>query len=389
MNWVDAVLVLLCISAVYRGRDIGLVQQVFSTIGFFGGLFLGAILQSYTVTLAHTQLSRTLITLLTTLGTAFIFLIIGEFVGALIKHRIQKWRVDRVDRGLGSIVGVITLLATAWLSASIISTLPFPGLQASIRDSVIISALTRELPPAPDIVAGIGRLVDPNGFPKVFTGNEPTPKNSTPPPNLGDFNAAVAKDQPSVVKIEGLGCGGVVEGSGFIAAGDTVVTNAHVVAGVKRPYIVDSSGQHPARAIWFNPDLDLAVLKANDLAGSPLAITTEHIERGSGGAVLGYPGGGSFTAGAAVVLDEFTAVGRNIYNTSTTQRDVYELSAHVIPGNSGGPVIDRDGTVIGVVFAESTTYNNVGYALTTPQVVSELRQAEAQSRTVATGNCAE
>jgi S1-C subfamily serine protease len=68
---------------------------------------------------------------------------------------------------------------------------------------------------------------------------------------------------------------------------------------------------------------------------------------------------------------------------------VYELSAHVIPGNSGGPLIDVHGSVIGVVFAESTTYKDVGYALSTSQIASALQQAQAQNRAVTTGSCAE
>jgi S1-C subfamily serine protease len=70
-------------------------------------------------------------------------------------------------------------------------------------------------------------------------------------------------------------------------------------------------------------------------------------------------------------------------------RDIYSLRAKIIPGNSGGPLVGADGTVLGIVFATSTTYNNVGYALTGNQVAGELAQAERSTTTYSTGSCSE
>ena len=104
---------------------------------------------------------------------------------------------------------------------------------------------------------------------------------------------------------------------------------------------------------------------------------------------MGYPGGGPFLADPASIIDEFTAVGRNIYNQGNTQRDVYEIKANVIPGNSGGPLINTNGSVIGIVFAQSTVYNQVGYALTTKMPLQELQRAEVNQQVTSTGPCAE
>jgi S1-C subfamily serine protease len=140
--------------------------------------------------------------------------------------------------------------------------------------------------------------------------------------------------------------------------------------------------------IWFDPNLDFAVLRVPHLAGSSLDISSAHVASGTPAAVLGYPGGGPFSAGTAAVLDEFTASGRNIYGTGNTNRDVFEVQATIIPGNSGGPLVAKNGSVIGIVFAESTEYQHVGYALTTPQVITELKQATLNNQTVSTGRCA-
>lgn len=388
MNIVDILIIIFLISSLFRGREIGFVRQICSTIGFFGGLWIGTLLAPHTVQLVHSATSRSLVTLLTTLGSAFILLIVGEYVGVILKEKVHRWHADLADGIMGSLLAAVSFLIVAWLSASILVSLPYPRLQSEIRGSRVVRLLTDSLPPAPNIIADLGHLIDPNGFPQVFSGNEPAPPSNVTLPSLGELQPAVNKDRASVVKIEGQGCGGIVEGSGFVVGQNLVATNAHVVAGIAIPYVTDDNGIHRATAIWFDPDLDFAVLRVNGLAGSPLFIDTVPVSRGTPSAVLGYPGGGSFTAKAAAVLDQFTATGRNIYNQGSTTRDVYEIQADIIPGNSGGPLIAEDGSVIGVVFAESTTYNHVGYALTTAQVVNEINQAEAQNRTVSTGQCA-
>ncbi len=389
---VDIIIVCLLLSALMRGRELGFVRQIFSAAGFFGGLFLGAIIGPKIVNLTHTQISRALLTFVITFGFAMLLLTISELLGLNLKLRLQHHlqRLNRADILLGAFAGAVTLLIAVWLITPVLVRLPFPGLQNAIRQSAIVSHLDTNLPAAPNVVAGLGHLIDPNGFPQVFSGLEPTPPaNVKLPTSLGAMLPATKADEASVVKIEGQGCGGVVEGSGFVAGDGFVATNAHVVAGINQPYVLDSNGTHSATVVWFDPNLDFAVLRVNNLAGKTLGINTAHVAAKTPAAVLGYPGGGNFTAGPAMVLDEFTAVGLNIYNQGSTSRSVYEVKANIIPGNSGGPLIEQDGSVIGIVFAESSTYNQVGYALAMQKVVSELHQAESSNIPVGTGSCAE
>ncbi|HSW80413.1 MAG TPA: MarP family serine protease [Candidatus Saccharimonadales bacterium] len=388
--FVDILIIFLLLSAIMRGRELGLVRQVCSAVGFFVGLFIGAAIEPRLVNLAHTQLSRALLTLLITLGSAMLFLSLGEFVGVTLKLKLQKHleELNKADVLLGAGAGAVTLLLTVWLITPILVRLPFQGLTDSVRNSVIVTRLNTTLPPAPNVIAGLGHLIDPNGFPQVFAGLEPAPPSDVPlPKSLGSLLPAVKADKASVVKIEGNGCGGIVEGSGFVAGDGFVATNAHVVAGITNPIVIDNNGSHQGSVILFDPDLDFAVLRVDNLAGKVLKINTGSVASKTPGAVLGYPGGGGFSAGPATVLDEFTAVGRNIYNQGATKRDVLEVKANIIPGNSGGPLINKDGDVIGVVFAESSSYNQVGYALATQKVVSELHQAEVSDSTVSSGTC--
>jgi S1-C subfamily serine protease len=385
----DVLIILFALSAIYRGFEIGFVRQLFSTLGFFGGLFLGAWLQNHTVNIAHTPAGKAAMTLLTTLGCALLLLTIGEYVGLRLKHRVMLKRVNAFDNGFGSFLSVVSLLISAWLLAAIVGSLPYQNVQSGIHSSHIVRTMNHILPPAPGVIAGLGHLIDPNGFPQVFIGSEPSPRQGVGTPSLGSLASAVNRDRPSVVKVEGQGCGGIVEGSGFVVGSELIATNAHVIAGIKHPFVEDSNGIHSATPIWFDPDLDFAVLRVSNLAGPSLVISQKHINSGTPAAALGYPGGGAFTAGAAAVLDQFTATGRNIYGRGSTARDIYEIKANIIPGNSGGPLIAGDGTVIGVVFAESTSYEHVGYALTTSQISSSVNQAAAANQSVRTGRCAE
>lgn len=384
---VDFLIILFFLGTVARGRDVGLIRQACSAAGFFVGLFGGAALRPHLANVAHTPLGRMGVTLGTTLLCIAVCMSIAEAVGARLKTHLLHHKINRLDVGFGAVLGGVTVLVTVWLGAPALKALPSPSLQQAVDASRIVAGIDKVLPKAPDVVARLGQIIDPNGFPQVFAGLEPKPATDAPPPDLGSLNAAVKKDRASVVKIQGDGCGGIVEGSGFVVGDGLVATNAHVVAGVAQPTITDGNGTHAATAIWFDPDLDFAVLRTSNLKGKPLDLNTSSVASGSAGAVLGYPGGGGFTAGPAAVLDEFTATGRNIYGKGNTQRDVYELKATVRPGNSGGPLIATDGSVTGVVFAQSTTYDQVGYALAMRQVATELYQASARNTPASTGAC--
>jgi S1-C subfamily serine protease len=390
MNYIDIALIIIFIGAVIRGAQIGFVSQIMSTVGFFSGLLLGAWIGPHIVHFAHTASSRSWLALLFTFGCALILLAVGEYLGIRLKSKLtHRLIIDKFDGVLGAIIGGLTLILLVWILAAVLVTLPFPSVSNAIRGSYLVAEIDKALPPTPNITADLSHVIAPNGFPKVFVGGEPNPVDTNVSlPNLGTLSSAVSKDQLSVVKIEGDGCGGIVEGSGFIVSPNIVVTNAHVVAGVVSPYIIDVHGQHQASVIWFDPNLDIAVLTTSDLAGKPLTVSDSTAANNTPSVVLGFPGGGNFSASPAVVLSSFIATGRNIYNQGETDRSIYEVKAKVIPGNSGGPLVNVHGTVIGIVFAESTTYNNIGYALTMQQPLSEIHQAVKRNQTVSTGVCA-
>ena len=143
-----------------------------------------------------------------------------------------------------------------------------------------------------------------------------------------------------------------------------VATNAHVVAGVDNPAVIDANGVHPAAVVTFDPDLEFAVLRTSGLARKPAPARSQRgTPRNSGGGV-GIPRRPRITASPAAIVQSQTAIGRNIYDSGLVKRQVYTIEADLHPGNSGGPLITTDGVGVGIIFARSVSDNNVGYALT-------------------------
>lgn len=388
MNWLDLAIIIFLLVSLVRGLEVGFVRQFFSTTGFIGGLILGAWLQSYVIHLFTTPATKALLVLVMVLGFALLLMVAGEYAGLRLKLKLRETPlVNKFDRAFGSVVAVTTVLAAVWLGAAIFRNAPSEGWQQQVRNSRIVAALNSALPSAPDVISNLGHLINPNTFPQVFTGLEPRLEADTPLPELGELRTAVEDARPSVVKLQGQGCGGIVEGSGFVAGDGLVATNAHVVAGVDDPHVIDRGGSRPGDVVWFDPELDLAIVRAENLSGEPLALRTQIAGDGTPAAVLGYPESSGFTAGPATILDSFTARGRDIYNQNITERQVYAVNANIRSGHSGGPLVNVRGEVVGLIFAQSTTYENVGYALTANQIASALNVTKGTG-TVGTGRCA-
>jgi S1-C subfamily serine protease len=364
--------------------------QFWSAIGAFAGLLLGRfVLEPHVVNLAHTPQSRAYVTVITIIGSALIGLTLGEYIGV---HFTRPWHQTKLKvpiKILGSLIAAASVLLIFWLLAAAINRLPPSTLSREFKNSRIIAGLNNLLPAAPNVVSDLGNLIDPNGSPIVFIGNEPIPKRDVTLPSLGSLQSAVNADQASVVRIKGVGCGGIVSGSGFVVGKNLVATNAHVVSGISNHFVEDINGQHSSRLVFFDPDLDLALLRVNGLAGAPLKLDTAAKSVGTPSATIGYPGGGALSVSPSSVLDEILASGHNIYGNGVTLRDVYEIKANVVPGDSGSPLIEENGSVMGVVFAESTTYNDVGYALAMSKVASEINQNSSNQQTITTDQCAE
>lgn len=393
MNWVDYVLLVIVAVSGIHGLRLGAAMQALTFGGLFLGLVLGALLAPPAANLVHGRTSKTLVAVIVLIGVASIVSGMGRLLGARSGRVLQRLRLGPVDSVFGVAVAVVVALIVTWVVAILLQNSQYSGLDRALQQSRIVRALDNVLPPIPSVFAGVERFLSQNGFPIVFSGLPPQTAAPVTLPTDASARAAVLRAEGSTVQIAGAGCGVIQEGSGFVVAPGIVVTNAHVVAGIPSPDVIDATGRHATSVALFDPRLDLAVLRVRGLADPVLPVDSNVVGRGTTGVVMGYPGGGPLTARKAGVAAAFEADGLDIYGSSSTTREIYELDAVVQPGNSGGPLVASgdpgvaNGTVIGVVFARSTSNTDVGYALAMHAVSADIALALAKPQTVGTGGC--
>jgi S1-C subfamily serine protease len=212
----------------------------------------------------------------------------------------------------------------------------------------------------------------------------PAPNAGPPPAASGLSQATLDRVIPSTVQVEGPACGRIQEGSGFVAAREIVVTNAHVVAGEGETVVIASDGHRtPATVVLFDSDRDLAVLSVPGLKAAPLPI--RDAEPQTRGAVLGHPGGGPLEVSPFLVSDEVKAVGRDLYDRHETRREVLILASNLAPGDSGAALVDPAGQVVGVAFAIAPDRPGTAYALDVVELHAALRAPRSPKAN--TGSC--
>lgn len=388
ISLIDVVIVFLAIGALLRGLQIGFFRQAVSTVAFVAGLFPGSWASSYAMQYIDGP-SKPLAGLAIMLTVCFLCMTLGEILAVRVKRAVSSEAIHTLDNAMGALMSVVTLLLGLWLAAAIFSLAPPSNIQTQLKNSSILSSLSSRLPPPAAILRSLNTLIDPNQSPQVFAGREPAPDAQNTLPNPEKYAAMLARAKQSVVKIEGLGCGGIVDGSGFVYANGLVATNAHVVAGVSSPKVQTENKTYNTTVVAFDAANDIAILRAPDLPAPALSAHRAKVAAKSPAFALGFPGGGDYKISPAVVLDNFEALGQDIYGKNRVLRDVYSLQTTIVKGNSGGPVIGEDGSVIGVVFATSTAYNNVGYALSIEQVSNILEKGERSTSAVSTGQCSQ
>ncbi len=301
---------------------------------------------------------------------------IGFAAGEPIRRRILRGGVHtRTDSIAGAALSVIAVLTMCWFLGLSFSRGPSAEIAQQIQRSVVLHSLDSVAPRPPTFLASVEGILSGVYFPPVFAGLEPTLPGPLPVPASVD-TAGVQRAARSVVRVASTGCGGLVTGSGFPVGTGYIVTNAHVVSGTYTHTILTPGGvEMKGTVVYFDPDRDVAVLYVPEFKAPPLVAGPA--DRGTEGAVIGYPGGGPEAVAPAVVDGKVSAEGRDIYNSNLITREVYVIQAHVRPGNSGGPLVDLDGRVLGLVFATSASDPSQAYVLTDAEIANDIRDAQA------------
>jgi S1-C subfamily serine protease len=219
--------------------------------------------------------------------------------------------------------------------------------------------------------AGVGSAITYLALPESSS-RSPQPSATTTtlvPPRAGNFNLAdlVARVQPSVVSVETLVVRGAYTttgaGTGIILTPDgQVLTNAHVVVGASaiRVSIAGVSGTRPATLIGADPGADIALLRVNDVSGLQTATIGSSSGLRIGSDVVAIGNALNLEGGPSVTRGIISALGRTLTtSTGVSLAGMIQTDAAISSGNSGGPLVDMQGRVIGVNTAAASSGGGV------------------------------
>ncbi len=389
MNPLDALFLALLVLAVILGARSGALPQVGGLIGAvagaLGGLTAIPLVLPYleTVTVAL-RVGAVVVVLLLSVG-------LGEMIGARVGRAVSRLLGDgllgALDRVAGGIVGAGQAVLIVWLLGGILATGLVPSLTRDAQTSIAVRGVDGFLPPPTEVVLQLGKALDRSGLPDVFLGLERLPAEPVSLPADPIAQAIGLQALRSVPRVEADACGYRSTGTGVVIRAGYVVTNAHVIAGATTIRVVTTAGVLKATPVFMDSRLDVAVLRVAGLNAGPLIFATSDPARGALGATIGYPNGGGAVVEPAAVTATYTAEGLDILGVTRVQREIIELRAVVDPGDSGGPLLLVDGTIGGLVFAESRSDPSVGYALSPVAVAVAITPALDRTSAVPTGPC--
>lgn len=388
--WLDFAILGIGFVAAISGWRSGALGSLLSFIGVVLGAVAGVLLAPHVI--PHISGDRT--KLFATLFLILALVVIGEIAGVVLGRAVRGTIRNPLFRVLDSAVGVslmlVAVLVASWLLGSLLTSSDQPNLAAAVKNSRVLTEVDKVAPTwLRSVPNRLSALLDTSGLPDVLE-----PFGRTPVVNVDAPDAALATDpivstsRPSVVKIRGVApsCQKVLEGSGFVIAPNRVMSNAHVVAGADSVTIEADGKTYDAGVVSYDPNADISILDVPDLPITPLQFADQPAPKGTDAVVMGYPGGGDFLATPARVREIIELNGPDIYRSTTVTREVYTVRGTVRQGNSGGPMINRAGKVLGVVFGAAVDDVDTGFVLTAKEVERQLAKVGNTAR-VATGTC--
>jgi S1-C subfamily serine protease len=389
-QWLDLAVLAVAFVAAISGWRSGALGSLLSFVGVVLGAVAGVLLAPHVVSHVDGPRSKLFVSLFLILG----LVVVGEIAGVVLGRAVRGAIRNRAVRTFDSVIGVglqlVAVLVAAWLLATPLTSSDQPNLAAAVRGSRVLAQVDSLAPPwLKRVPTRLSSLLDTSGLPNVLQpfGRTPIVNVNIPDPTLAT-DPVVAATRPSVLKIRGVApsCQKVLEGSGFVVAPNRVMSNAHVVAGSDSVTVEVDGQTYDASVVSYDPSADISILDVPNLPSPPLQFDMQEARTGTDAVVMGYPGGGDFTATPARIREVIQLNGPDIYHTTTVTREVYTIRGTVRQGNSGGPLIDRDGRVLGVVFGAAVDDADTGFVLTANEVAKQMARVGNTQR-VPTGVC--
>jgi S1-C subfamily serine protease len=389
-QWLDLAVLAVAFVAAISGWRSGALGSLLSFVGVVLGAVAGVLLAPHVVSHVDGPRSKLFVSLFLILG----LVVVGEIAGVVLGRAVRGAIRNRAVRTFDSVIGVglqlVAVLVAAWLLATPLTSSDQPNLAAAVRGSRVLAQVDSLAPPwLKRVPTRLSSLLDTSGLPNVLQpfGRTPIVNVNIPDPTLAT-DPVVAATRPSVLKIRGVApsCQKVLEGSGFVVAPNRVMSNAHVVAGSDSVTVEVDGQTYDASVVSYDPSADISILDVPNLPSPPLQFDMQEARTGTDAVVMGYPGGGDFTATPARIREVIQLNGPDIYHTTTVTREVYTIRGTVRQGNSGGPLIDRDGRVLGVVFGAAVDDADTGFVLTANEVAKQMARV-GNTQKVPTGVC--
>ena len=390
-QWLDIAVLAVAFIAAISGWRSGALGSLLSFVGVLLGAIAGVLLAPHLVAQISAPRAKLFAALFLILGLVVVGEVAGVVLGRAVRGAIHSNSVRFFDSLIGVAVQLVVVLGAAWLLATpLTSSAGQPSLAAAVRGSRVLAQVNDFAPEwLKTVPKRLSALLDTSGLPQVLEPFSRTPVVAVAAPDAALANNPVVEStEPSVVKIRAIApsCQKVLEGSGFVLSPDRVMTNAHVVAGANSVTVEASGNPYDATVVSYDPTVDIAILSVPNLPSGPLAFANTPVTSGTQAVVMGYPGGGGFIATPARIRELIELSGPDIYRSATVNREVYTVRASVEQGNSGGPLIDLNGQVLGVVFGAAVDDNDTGFVLTAKEVAAQLAHI-GDTAPVATGEC--
>lgn len=388
---VDGFIVVAVLAAMTSGWRQGGLASLLSAVGILAGLIIGLGVAPLVLQITDQVGIRFLLAL----GMLILLIGLGQLLGSALGHairdRMKTKSGQRVDSSFGAILMSVFSLVLIWLIATPMATGLSNSVGKGVRESAILREVNKVMPDElTQLPRSISGMLNDSGLPPVMMPWEDGSSVDVEAPNIEVADQAMVQDiRPSVVHViaDADGCRRRMMGSGFVTADNYVVTNAHVVAGTQTAYVDTVVGIKEARVVYYNPEVDIAVLRAENLGLEPLAWADGPAYTGDDAVVMGFPHSGPFTASAARIRERVNIAGPDIYSNSRVERESYILRGTVVQGNSGGPLISPNGTVLGLIFGASVDDTDTGYAITAEEVRAHVGDVTRFENSVDTQEC--